>query len=317
MEERHLFLVRTPLQAKIAARLMDGLRRTDAACRIDLLFIAPKDNAITRHYFQVASAGCDRTFFCEYRDGKKWSRQTARHFARLLCTPYQTVFLASIDEFLFRILLPRLTFAAVETFDDGSNNLLPDSRYRETASDWKRLRRRLRREWTTDIIRNLSRRHHTIYPNMPNIVTPTVALDLWRYPEGEGQCRVVRRILLGQSIFGLDENIACRDRLIEIFRPDVYVPHPAERNLPDFPLLETDLIIEDYIEGQLRENPELCFEVATFFSSAAFHLFRQPGVTVKAYCAAEICNRYPLVAQVYALMEQMGIDIIDLDECRP
>lgn len=262
----NLIICLTPLQALIAQRLITQC----APQAFDLLMLCYEDadNTKFRHYFQVASQGCRRAHYALIPQSK-WRRELGLHrLLRGLDKQYAAAFAASIDNPNVQYVLNTIRFAALETFDDGTGNLIPGSvLYRNSGNRQRRLMNRLRGiRWQTEDLRRLSQRHHTLYPGQPNIAAPTVPLDLWaaaesRLPENEhsefrqnessgfrqsernglpqsknGQnvfrrqeTAPARRILLGQPL--LPEaagNAALAESLLRRFGIGEYFPHPRE-----------------------------------------------------------------------------------------
>ena len=174
----NLIICLTPLQALMAQRLM-----AQRAEPFDLLMLCYEDadNAKFRHYFQVASAGSRHAEYTLIPQSK-WRRELGLpRLLRGLDKEYATAFAASIDNPNVQYVLNRIRFAALETFDDGTGNLIPGSvLYRNSSNRQRQLMNRLRGiRLQTEDLRRLSRRHHTLYPGQPNIAAPTVPLDLW------------------------------------------------------------------------------------------------------------------------------------------
>ena len=174
----NLIICLTPLQALMAQRLM-----AQRAEPFDLLMLCYEDadNAKFRHYFQVASAGSRHAEYALIPQSK-WRRELSLpRLLRGLDKEYATAFAASIDNPNVQYVLNRIPFDALETFVDGTGNLIPGSvLYRNSSNRQRQLMNRLRGiRLQTEDLRRLSRRHHTLYPGQPNIAAPTVPLDLW------------------------------------------------------------------------------------------------------------------------------------------
>ncbi|MBH5329870.1 alpha-2,3-sialyltransferase [Eikenella sp. S3360] len=175
----NLIICLTPLQALMARRLIE--QHSPQPFDLLMLCYEDADNAKFRHYFQVASKLCRRAEYALIPQSK-WRRELGLpRLLRGLDGQYATAFAASIDNPNVQYVLNKIRFAALETFDDGTGNLIPGSvLYRNSGNRQRRLMNRLRGiRLQTEELRRLSQRHHTLYPGQPNIAAPTVPLDLW------------------------------------------------------------------------------------------------------------------------------------------
>ena len=131
----NLIICLTPLQALMAQRLM-----AQRAEPFDLLMLCYEDadNAKFRHYFQVASAGSRHAEYALIPQSK-WRRELGLpRLLRGLDKEYATAFAASIDNPNVQYVLNRIRFAALETFDDGTGNLIPGSVLYRNSSNRQR-----------------------------------------------------------------------------------------------------------------------------------------------------------------------------------
>ncbi len=334
--EANLMICLTPLQALMARRLMDQY----APQAFDLLMLCYEDadNAKFRHYFQVASQGCRRAHYALIPQSK-WRRELGLpRLLRGLDKQYATAFAASIDNPNVQYVLNKIRFAALETFDDGTGNLIPGSvLYRNGGNRQRRLMNRLRGiRWQTEELRRLSQRHHTLYPGQPNIAAPTVPLDLWaesqRLPESEhselrqnernelsqnehGAAAIrTRRILLGQPLLPeAADNAALAESLLRRFNIREYFPHPRETyRVSGAEYIVSPLIFEDYLLESLRSQPDTRFEVYHLVSTAALNVHAFPRTAVYAVRPAQAVFRQAAAARIYEVMAQLGIPIIDI-----
>ncbi|OAM31108.1 MULTISPECIES: glycosyltransferase family 52 [Eikenella] len=178
-ELANLIICLTPLQALMARRLME--QRAPQPFDLLMLCYEDADNAKFRHYFQVASAGSRHAEYALIPQSKLRRELGLPRLLRGLDGQYATAFAASIDNPNVQYVLNKIRFAALETFDDGTGNLIPGSvLYRNSGNCQRHLMNRLRGiRLQTEDLRRLSQRHHTLYPGQPNIAAPTVPLDLW------------------------------------------------------------------------------------------------------------------------------------------
>ncbi|OAM16178.1 hypothetical protein A7P85_07130 [Eikenella corrodens] len=265
----NLIICLTPLQALMAQRLM-----AQRAEPFDLLMLCYEDadNAKFRHYFQVASAGSRHAEYALIPQSKWWRELGLPRLLRGLDKEYATAFAASIDNPNVQYVLNRIRFAALETFDDGTGNLIPGSvLYRNSSNRQRQLMNRLRGiRLQTEDLRRLSRRHHTLYPGQPNIAAPTVPLDLWAaagqgLPEsGQGGLRQSEGREVLRSENGAVDECGLNERLPEKNTADVAATNPTpvrtRRILLGQPLLPNAADNAALAESLLRR-----FEIGEYF----------------------------------------------------
>ena len=273
------------------------------------------DNAKFHHYFRQTAALCRQAHYAVL-PVRRWAHwRSLQGLRRQLLPHYAVIFAASIDNLNVQYLLENLSYTQLETFDDGSGNLTPSGiLYRNKPhSLWQRSLRRLlgvRRD--TEDFRRHSTRHHTLYPGLPNIATPTVAVNLW--PQQAAVANVPtrqRRILLGQPAYAqAADNIAFTQQLLHTFAIEHYFPHPREDyRIGDANYIDSDLIFEDYLLTQIQAMPDTAFHIYHLASTAALNVCRFPHVTVHAIRPALPLFRQPVYAHLYTLMAHMGMAI--------
>ena len=308
-----LIICLTPLQALTAQSLI----RAHAPTPFDLLMLCypEADNAKFHHYFRQTAALCRQAHYAVL-PVRRWAHwRSLQGLRRQLLPHYAVIFAASIDNLNVQYLLENLSYTQLETFDDGSGNLTPSGiLYRNKPhSLWQRSLRRLlgvRRD--TEDFRRHSSRHHTLYPGLPNIAAPTVAVNLW--PQQAAVANVPtrqRRILLGQPAYAqAADNIAFTQQLLHTFAIEHYFPHPREDyRIGDANYIDSDLIFEDYLLTQIQAMPDTAFHIYHLASTAALNVCRFPHVTVHAIRPALPLFRQPVYAHLYTLMAHMGMAI--------
>ena len=308
-----LIICLTPLQALTAQSLI----RAHAPTPFDLLMLCypEADNAKFHHYFRQTAALCRQAHYAVL-PVRRWAHwRSLQGLRRQLLPHYAVIFAASIDNLNVQYQLENLSYTQLETFDDGSGNLTPSGiLYRNKPhSLWQRSLRRLlgvRRD--TEDFRRHSTRHHTLYPGLPNIATPTVAVNLW--PQQAAVANVPtrqRRILLGQPAYAqAADNIAFTQQLLHTFAIEHYFPHPREDyRIGDANYIDSDLIFEDYLLTQIQAMPDTAFHIYHLASTAALNVCRFPHVTVHAIRPALPLFRQPVYAHLYTLMAHMGMAI--------
>lgn len=231
---------------------------------------------------------------------------------------FDKVFLANINELEIQFILSSVNFKQLNTFDDGTANIVPQSfLYQEEKLGLKRklINAVLGNKYSLEKLKKLSVEHYTIYNGFPNIIHNTTYLNLIEpdnlnvYSE---QSDNVVNILLGQPIFerNNDKNIALAMKVIKEFNINLYLPHPRETyQLSNVEYIQTNLILEDYIFHEFRHKK--C-RVYTYFSSAVINIFnKSSNIDV---VALRVNTEHPAHLASYELLEQLGIPIIDTRE---
>lgn len=122
---KNLFICLTPLQALIAQALI----RQTAPIPADLLMVCypEADNAKFHHYYQQTAAQCQHSSYQIMPNGRFQREFALPKLLKNLEKSYQTIYAASIDNPIVQYPLSHLNFQALETFDDGTGNLYPNS----------------------------------------------------------------------------------------------------------------------------------------------------------------------------------------------
>ncbi|ULJ62190.1 glycosyltransferase family 52 protein [Wielerella bovis] len=310
----NLFICLTPLQALIAQQLIRQTAPTPA--HLLMVCYAEADNAKFRHYYQTTAQLCQRANYIVVPNGK-WQRECSLFkLLKNLDKSYQTIYAASIDNPNVQYPISHLHFEKLETFDDGTGNLYPNSiLYRNRPCGLKRKLINLLQgmRYQTEDLRRLSAQHHTLYPSQSNISPNTVPLQLWdTQPETLfSGCLKPQKILLGQPIFTRNEdNIALFSQLCDHIQANAYFPHPRENyRLDKVKYIDTILIFEDYLLQQIQMQPETEFHIYHLASTAAINVNHFPRTQIHALRPDSEFFRQPSLVYLYDLMAKMNIAI--------
>lgn len=281
--ELRLFVCCTPLQAEIAAAIieMEQLPREQCAVFLYTSF----DSAQYRHYYRRLRRLCSKGHYFVWRPGF-WSyfRLSRRVLARFQPS---VVYMASIDSFFAQYAASLPSVRAVHTFDDGSVNLVPSSRYlRHRAPLLKRVAWWLGgNRLSAEGIRRRARTHFTIYDIRGQFDQASVRVPMFwdRHPSRPTQRRCV--VLLGTVLREISKGghthllAELKELLHTVSAPVFFIPHPRG----DFPLQENVRLLdgvkiaEEKIFGLLEQFDQV--EIWGFSSSVQINLATVPGIS--------------------------------------
>ncbi|TCP95524.1 beta-galactosamide-alpha-2,3-sialyltransferase [Cricetibacter osteomyelitidis] len=322
----NLIIVHTPLQSLIAEKIIENNRNET----FELIMIHHSHSKLSNqkfeYYFDRLKEKCEKSYrLCIPLFSKlKMLYMLYKMIFKFYGKKYDTIFVSSIDMAQVQGLLSHLKFNAIESFDDGSANLMKD-----TFFDSKHYTISLK-HFIRDIlicnrvdIKNLKskiRKHWTIYPNYENIITaPKKVIKLISLEEinhGEESDLKTIKIYLGQPVFEPDINkcINLTEKVVNYFGIENYFPHPRENyTIYGVKYINTNLIIEDYIIQKLNENPRVIFEIYSLYSSALLHLVNIPRLTLFSIKPNEVFFNKRNIRDYYRMVNDLGIKIKEID----
>lgn len=185
----------------------------------------------------------------------------------------ENIFISSIDNYFIHLLLSVIQFKNIYTFDDGVANIDYNGVFFQKKSlNFLRI--------NSEKIKNLSKKHYTVYENHENIIDRSKVEYLSLFNGGNDlfgiyDSRNILKIFLGQPVDKIENGISSNllnKILFDISQQDniFYFPHPSESEKYNFlKYIETDRIFEDYI---LEYIPTHKIIIYTFFSSVVKNL---------------------------------------------
>jgi N-acetyllactosaminide alpha-2,3-sialyltransferase len=277
-EKSALLLIRTPLQAWIAKRVL----KAESVRSYDLVYFTHNDSYEDLHYFKELANEANRTQYCYapvkrydifnhldfYSQTASWRQQRKFH---IVC-------LASIDSPVINALAAFHATSECVTFDDGlANIMLSGAYYRDAVSLRLRLYKRFFGATDLSSIKSRIIRHYTIYPGFQNIVEKSHLRYLDGFCHEQNQpssLSVFKTYFIGQPF----EEALCPDQIVSLkvylrgLDIDYYVRHPREQSILNIgvPVLDKHgLIAEDAILRHAQGHP---IHLVGWFSTALFNM---------------------------------------------
>lgn len=215
---------------------------------------------------------------------------------------------SSVNDALF-VALSTLRFTALETYDDGLLNVLPEPppAFRHTRLTTRALMLLSGMRYWPERVRQRSARHHTIY-DAPNAAARTESLTLREATPadavGAPDDAPVVSLVIGPAPEADAEVRALLDAAARRHAAVGYLPHPRETR----PLLEavapiaTDLIAEEYVASLAAAQPQRRIDVFGYDSSALANLAQMARVT-----AYSLLPNTPRNAATCSLFAALGV----------
>lgn len=315
----------TPLQVLIARKII-ALTGNQSYIAI---YMSYTDNKKHRHYYELLSEESINSAYLILKNNSIKERLSTFRDVRnnykalgLLKYSIDNVYISSIDTMFVQYILSKIKFKNLFTFDDGSANVFENSGYfiQKQQSLSKQVFKNfigIRFNTIEDVKKEILK-HYTIYPNEKNIIEHVEVVDIYEnVPKmSANKPNKVQKILLGQ---GLDTFIGeknYKDILINMSKfldIECFFPHPRENlNFEDwFEVIDTHLVIEDYLIEKMRSNANIKFELYTFLSSSILSLVSFDRVSVNIVYSKVLMDEF---SSSYEFLTTRGFNLINLDE---
>lgn len=305
----NLIICCTPLQVLIAEKIID-MNPEKQFFGVMLHTVENKKFDYYKQRLQAKTNG----FFSMVQHNDRWNllKEIVQLKARFSGKQFDTVYFANFPELHIQFLLSAIEFKQLNTFDDGTVNIVKHSHFLNDDPDTlvrKFINKVLGNKYSTATLRSLSAQHYTIYPDFPNIMPNTVAVNLMDNSIAVSESSESVNILLGQPVYNDNsQNIELAKKAIKQFNIHYYLPHPREKyQVEQVKYIDTPLILEDYIAQEFSDR-KCC--VYTYCSSAILNIMnKSPNVEV---VALRVESDDLGVQSCYDLFEQVGIQIIDM-----
>lgn len=283
----------------------------------DVLCFSYNDNEKYNHYFAKISKKCDVSYRyiveSQGKIGRIFEFVKYRLFInRITKINYDTVFLASVDNPFFHLLLSLLKKNEIQTFDDGTANIYKKSTYyvfpKKSVLQYGILRF-LGNTYHTQQVIDASVLHHTIYEGFENITRPLKSVKLMDLNIESIPNKSIK-IYLGQPLEDL--NFKNEDKVFKFLKEhevNHYFPHPREKKqFEGFTYIHTSLIFEDYVVELLNQGYYI--ELYTVLSSVVLNVSYLDNVEIIVLKEKTLFDKY---SGFYDLFINYGLKIINLD----
>lgn len=299
-----LFICHTPLQAKIAMRVIEeqGIANYHV-----FYFSHVKNDTQLKYYNQLSANAQNATFYiCEARFPKYFSVMKNIFKGKR----YSNVYVASIDNIYVHLALTHCRFEQLNTFDDGGANIDQSSLYYVSERSWfsEFIYYVFGSRYSLNKVKLKSKKHFSIYKGRPNIVSPIVYIDLFSKPvvkNGSVELQKECTVFLGSYFNYISKNgpDLLLEKLAHYFGSKesvFYIPHPMEtsEHFSQFSRLEKGKLAEDLIL-ELAERYEKV-NVYGIASSALFNLLDIPSINVNTIVSSELTDNCNSLSQTLA-----------------
>lgn len=307
---KNLLVCLTPLQMLIASKIVE-----QNPTSYDVLCLSYNENEKYDYYFNELSQKCDLSWRFLVRSKSKIYRifdffRFNSFLSKLSDKKYNNIYLASIDNPFFHILLSKINKNNIVTFDDGTANIYKGSNYYNYNNKGKIqnfVLNSLGNIYNTKKVVKESFEHYSIYSNYSNIIDNVKFIPLFLEEKIPISHKKIK-IFLGQPLGDLKGSNTKKiiNFLIEI-GVDYYFPHPRETEVyEEFKYIKTSLIFEDYILNLLRDG--YFVEIYTVLSTAALNVASLKNIRVKVLCEKDLNINY---FQFYEIFKNIDCDVIN------
>lgn len=278
-KKKSLFLCFTPLQARICLEIIN-LHKMDS---YDVVYYTTHDNPRDQIYFKKLRKNSNYSF---YYFGKKVPRGLnslisisfiRKLSAQLKRDRYEYIYIASIDNYLFRYIIKKHPESRLIGFDDGSANITLSSSY-YNLDQRKRaviINKMLGLPAPKKVINSMIN-HYTIYPNFKNIIEDEklISIKVFDTPPNYENFNETTTFFIGQPFeyYLTDKEKSRLRQLLSTYEIDYYIMHPKETDpliINTTVLDKTEWLAEDII---IEASKNSKVQVISGFSTVLFNL---------------------------------------------
>ena len=320
LSDNSLFICMTPLQMKIAERII--YERKIIGYKIVCLFLAKSEKY--DYYFTELEKNSSSSFFYypkEKAKGILLLKDVYSYKRKLLkseiLVDVKNIYAASIDNRYVQLIASILKNANFFTFDDGLANLNYKGSYHkdEILSKMKLfLWGIIGVSFFAQNFRRKSKTHYSLYKNKKNIIDKVEYISLFdAVYQKKCNSDAEVNIFLGQPIHEVNKKADDDyvNAIIEKFNIDTYFPHPRESYSINnkIEVISSDLIFEDYVLKFYSDNLNIKkINIFTFFSTAILNLENLDFV--QCYAIYDISY---FDMEIYENFKNFNIEIISME----
>ncbi|EOQ74854.1 glycosyltransferase family 52 [Acinetobacter lactucae] len=307
---RNLLVCLTPLQMLIASKIVE-----QNPTSYDVLCLSYNENEKYDYYFNKLSLVCENSYrFIVYSENKIYRIFDFVRFKfylfKILKNKYSKIYLASIDNPFFHLLLSVVKKDQVLTFDDGTANIYQESNYynyQDKSMLQTVILNFLGNKYSTKKVIDESQKHFSIYKGYKNIIDNTSYISIISINKMLLADKKIK-IFLGQPFHDLkggdSEKILSFIKKIGV---EYYFPHPREKKRYDgINYIESPLIFEDYILNLLTEG--YLVELYTVLSTAALNVASLKNIEIIVLYDESLGRNYN---EFYKLFETIDCKILN------
>lgn len=229
-----LFICHTPLQAKIALRII----KDKSIENYDVFYFTNVENDTQKSHFEALSSGANNAIFwpCKIRFPYYFKAIKEIFYGKI----FDNIYLASIENIYCHLVLTYADFRHLVTFDDGNANIIYNSLYYDCEVPlYKRvIYAALGSRYTMDGIKSTSEKHYSIYKSKKNIIDNVEFIDFIdheRFLEREVIVGTECNVFLGSYFkYVVDGDVGEFCNLLSLYFEKksslYYIPHPMEKN---------------------------------------------------------------------------------------
>lgn len=320
----NLIICMTPLQVLIAKKIIENIE-SDKCIGIYMTYT---DNKKHRYYYEILKKTCELSSFILLDNRNSIERLKTFYIVNKQCKKLDLsnksidrVLLASVDTMFVQYVISKIGFNELITFDDGTANIFQNSSYfiQQKQSLSKIIFRKLigLKLSTIEDVKKLSTLHYSVYPDEKNIISNVKEISLFnsKLNASDNINFKTKRIILGQpldSFIGIDTYKSIVLDMSKLLNINYFFPHPRE-NIEfheHLNVIDSELIIEDYLIKELEANPNLRFELYTFFSSSVLLIKNFERVSVNIVANDLLMEEFK---KYYDFLGNRGVKLIKLD----
>lgn len=311
-----LFICVTPLQMLICKKIIMHEELKDAV----IIILAYQLNDKYKYYISEMRKLTSEVVVIDVSRSRMWGNvfnyaKVIRLCCKIKYKRFHKVYLASIDNKFVHLILSKIHFSIINTFDDGTANIIRTSPYYLIKNE--SIKSYLSRiilgiSFTKESVISLSKQHYTLYQNADNIIKNTVIISI----VNSGQVKStspeeIMRIFLGQPFDELGISFSTIERFIKKNKIGHYYPHPRECNIyHSLNYIHSPQIFEEYIISSL-EKGGVQFEIYAVMSTSILNMAAWGNPKIKLYTLfnADLKRKHN---EYYEMAEKQMVNLVEI-----